>query len=46
LALDIDIAILCAHPSVIFPHIVLRRLKISYFLQHMVVQSLPVYFFQ
>ena len=40
LALDIDVAILCAHPSVIFPHTVLKRLKISsYFLQHTVTFS-------
>ena len=49
--LDTDIAVLsvhlCTHPSVIFPHIVLKRLKISsYFLQHTVAQSSPVYFFQ
>jgi len=36
---------LCAYPSVMFPHIVLKRLNISsYFLQHMVAQSLN--FFQ
>ena len=41
-----SIAIPCVHPSVIFPHIVLKRLKMSsYFLQHTVAQSLPVYFF-
>ena len=49
--LDTDIAILsihlCAHPSIIFPLIVFKRLKISsYFLQHMIAQSLPVYFVQ